>query len=268
MKSFKFFLILQFIILTSFNFGQNNNPKPFNLDFTRESVILGTSALVGITSLIIVSNIEQLTLQEINSLNRADVNGFDRGAIGTYKEDYVGDVLLYTSFALPATFLLNEQMNKDFLDLALMYGEVLAVAGSINELLKGTVQRTRPFVYDPNTNLSDKTTKDARTSFFSGHTTVTAAVSFFSAKVFSEYLNDNTAKVLIWCGAAIYPAITAYMRVDNHWHFPTDVIVGYAFGALVGYFIPQLHKNKNDGNVSLNTTLAFGKTLLSIQIKF
>ena len=58
------------------------------------------------------------------------------------------------------------------------------------------------------------------------------------------------------------------MRVDNHWHFPTDVMVGYAFGALVGYFIPELHKNKNDDNVSLNTSLAFGRPLLSIQIKF
>jgi membrane-associated phospholipid phosphatase len=268
MRSFNLFLILQFIILTSFNFGQSSNSKPFSLDFTREAVILGTGAAVGITSLILVNNIEPLTPQEINLLNPADVNGFDRGAIGPYKEDHVGDVLLYTSFLIPTTFLLNEKMNKDFFDLALMYGEVLVVAGSVNELLKGTVQRTRPFVYDVNTNLSDKTTKDARTSFFSGHTTATAAISFFTAKVFSEYLTDNTAKILIWCGAAIYPAVTAFMRVDNHWHFPTDVMVGYAFGALVGYFIPELHKNKNDDNVSLNTSLAFGRPLLSIQIKF
>ena len=268
MRSFRLILILQLLILTSFNLGQSNNSQPFNLDFTREAIILGAGAATGITSLLIINNVEPLTPEEINLLNPADVNGFDRGAIGPYKEDNVGDALLYTSFVLPATFLLNEQMNKDFFDLAVMYGEVLIVAGSVNELLKGTVQRTRPFVYDPDTQLSDKITKDARVSFFSGHTTATAAISFFTAKVFSEYLDDNTAKVLIWCGAAIYPAVTAFMRVNTHWHFPTDVMVGYVFGALVGYFIPELHKNSSNDNISLHTSYDFKRPLLNIQIKF
>jgi len=268
MKFLKPFLIFQFIILTSFNFGQENNSKPFNLDFTREAILIGAGAAAGVTSLIILNNIEPLTPEEINSLNPADVNGFDRGAIGPYKEDQVGDVLLYTSALLPLTFLANEEMNKDFLDLAVMYGEVLLVAESVNGIVKGTVKRTRPYVYDPNTDIADKITKDARVSFFSGHTTTTAAISFFTAKVFSEYIEDNTAKVLIWCGAAIYPAVTALMRVNAHWHFPTDVMAGYVFGALVGYFIPELHKNKNSDNISFNTSFIPGRPLLSIQIKF
>ena len=268
MRSFRLILILQLLILTSFNLGQSNNSQPFNLDFTREAIILGAGAATGITSLLIINNVEPLMPEQINLLNPADVNGFDRGAIGPYKEDNVGDALLYTSFVLPATFLLNEQMNKDFFDLAVMYGEVLIVAGSVNELLKGTVQRTRPFVYDPDTQLSDKITKDARASFFSGHTTATAAISFFTAKVFSEYLDDNTAKVLIWCGAAVYPAVTAFMRVNTHWHFPTDVMVGYVFGALIGYFIPELHKNSSNDNISLHTSYDFKRPLLNIQIKF
>ena len=268
MRSFRLILIFQLIVLTSFNFGQNNNYKPFNLNFTREAVLLGAGAAVGITSLIIIDNIEPLRPEEINLLNPADVNGFDRGAIGPFKEDHVSNALLYTSFVLPATFLLNGQMNKDFLDLALMYGEVLIVAGSVNGIIKGTIKRTRPYVYDPETEMSEKITTEAKLSFFSGHTTTTAAISFFTAKVFSEYLNNNTTKVLIWCGAAIYPALTAFMRVNNHWHFPTDVMVGYVVGALIGYFIPELHKNSNNDNVSLHTSLDFGKPLLSIQIKF
>ena len=268
MKPIKLFFILQLIFLTSFSFGQNNNSQHFNLDFTREAVILGTGTALGITSFVILNNIEPLTLEEINSLNPADVNGFDRGAIGPYKEDHVGDVLLYTSFFLPATFLLNEEMNKDFLNLALMYGEVLIVAESVNGLVKGIVKRTRPYVYDPGTEMSEKVTTEARVSFFSGHTTTTAAISFFTAKVFSEYLTDNTTKILIWCGAALYPAVTAFMRVDNHWHFPTDVIAGYVFGALVGYFIPVLHENKANDNISMQAYYDLRRPLLSLQIKF
>jgi membrane-associated phospholipid phosphatase len=263
-----FFLILQFIILTSFNFGQSNNPKPFNLDFTREAILLGTGAAAGLTSLIIFNNIEPLTLEEINSLNPADVNGFDRGAIGPYKVDYASDVLLYTSFLLPVTFLTNEEMNKDFFDLAVMYSEVLLVAGSVNELVKVTVKRTRPFVYDPNTEFNDKITKDARVSFFSGHTTATAAISFFTAKVFSEYLKDNTVKIIIWSAAALYPAVTGLLRFDSHSHFPTDVIVGYIAGAAIGYIIPELHKSDNENNVSVQSSGNLHNPVLSIQIKF
>ena len=268
MRSFKLFFLLQFLIITAFNFGQENNYEPFNLDFTREAVLIGAGAAAGVTSLIIINNIIPLTPEEINSLNPADVNGFDRGAIGPYKEDHVGDVLLYTSALLPLTFLANEEMNKDFLDLAVMYGEVLLVAESVNGIVKGTVKRTRPFVYDPNTDISYNMTKDARMSMFSGHTTTVAAISFFTAKVFSEYLQDNTAKTLIWCGAIIYPAVTAIARVSTHWHFPTDVIGGYVLGALVGYFIPELHKNKSNDNVSIHPSLILGRPLLSIQIKF
>jgi len=268
MRSFRLILILQLLILTSFNFGQSNNSQPFNLDFTREAIILGAGATAGITSLLIINNVEPLTPEQISLLNPADVNGLDRGAIGPYKKDNVGDALVYTSFLLPATFLLNEQMNKDFLNLTLMYGEVLLLAESVNALVKVTVKRTRPFVYDSETAVSDKTIKDARFSFFSNHTTTAAAISFFTAKVFSEYLEDNTAKVLIWCGAAIYPAVTAFMRVNTHWHFPTDVMVGYVFGALVGYFIPELHKNSSNDNISLHTSYDFKRPLLNIQIKF
>ena len=116
--------------------------------------------------------------------------------------------------------------------------------------------------------MSEKVTTEARVSFFSGHTTTTAAISFFTAKVFSEYLTDNTAKILIWCGAALYPAVTAFMRVDNHWHFPTDVIAGYVFGALVGYFIPVLHENKANDNISMQAYYDLRRPLLSLQIKF
>ena len=262
------FLSLSIIISFNFSSGQTNNPIPFKLDFTKEAIIIGAGTAAGVTALIILKNLQPFTAEEINSLNPADVNGFDRGAIGPYKDDNVGDVLLYGSYLLPLTFLAYEETNKDFLELALMYGEVLLIQGSINGIVKGTVQRTRPFVYDVNTPLGEKTTDEARLSFFSGHTSITAAITFFTAKVFSEYINDNTTKILIWSGAALYPAVTALMRVNTHQHFPTDVIVGYAFGALVGYLIPELHKSKTNNNISIQPSYNFYKPMLSIQIKF
>ncbi len=89
-------------------------------------------------------------------------------------------------------------------------------------------------------------------SFYSGHTSTTAAISFYVARVFSDYLADNTAKIFIWAGAAIYPALVGYLRRDSGHHFRTDVMTGYAIGAAIGYFIPELHKVSKNEQLSVN----------------
>jgi membrane-associated phospholipid phosphatase len=266
-KNFSFLLLL-FLYNSNISFCQYKEVKPFNLDFTREAIILGAGTAVAATTYFILKNIQQLTSQEINMLNPADVNGFDRGAIGPYTEDTPGDVLLYASFLLPASFLAYSETRNDIWELTVMYAEVLLVQGSINGIVKESVLRTRPYVYDDETAIDEKTTTEARVSFYSGHTSICAAASFFTAKVFSEYLTDNTTKILIWSGAAILPAAMAVMRVNSHWHFPTDVMVGYAVGAFVGYIIPELHKNKIGEDVSIYPSIDINRPALSLQIKF
>ena len=70
------------------------------------------------------------------------------------------------------------------------------------------------------------------------------AFSFFGAKVFSDYSDNTTHKVLVWTGAIILPAVVGYLRVRAGRHFPTDVIAGYAIGGAIGYLVPFLHKMK------------------------
>ncbi len=87
-----------------------------------------------------------------------------------------------------------------------------------------------------------KLTKNTRRSFFSGHTSHVAASTFFTAKVLTDINPDGSNNSLYWITAATIPAITGYLRVKGGKHFPTDVIVGYAVGALVGILVPELHK--------------------------
>lgn len=265
----KFFIsLLLVILLSNFSIAQIKSGKPFEIDFTRESIIFVAGSVASVAAFTVLEKVNPLTFDEINLLNPEDVNGFDRDAIGPYQEDVAGDVLLYTSYLLPASFLLNGQARNDFLDLVLMYGEVLLIQASINGIVKGTVQRTRPFVYDQETSLEKKQTTDARISFISGHTSMTAAISFFTARVFSAYVEDDAVKILIWSGAVILPAVTAFSRVNNHWHFPTDVMAGYVVGALVGYFIPELHKTKTNENLSIYPSINLNKPTLNVQLKF
>ena len=122
--------------------------------------------------------------------------------------------------------------------------------GGINLLTKTIVKRTRPYVYDPNTPLEKKQSVDARFSFYSGHTSTTAATTFFIARIFSDYLENTLTKTLIWTGAIVYPALVGYARRNTGNHFRTDVIVGYLIGASIGYFIPELHLRNDSFNIS------------------
>jgi membrane-associated phospholipid phosphatase len=261
-------LILLTLLSTDFSFSQARNSKPFNLDFNREILIIGAGSVAAVTAYAIMENIKPLTPEEIGLLDPSNVNSFDRGAIGPYTEDHAGDVLLYTAYLLPISFLTYGETKNDFLDLALIYGEVLLIQASINGIVKGSVQRTRPFVYDDETLIEKKTSTDARTSFFSGHTSMTAAISFFTAKVFTEYVDDKTAKILIWSGAVILPAAVAISRMNTNWHFPTDVMAGYVIGALVGHFIPELHKTKVNEDISIYPSINLNKPTLNVQLKF
>jgi len=244
-------LLALVLISSSINNAQNKRTSPFQLDFTREAVILGTGILAGFTALNLLANLPPLTVDDVNALDPDDVNGFDRSAIGTKREENDGDLLLFMSYVLPLTFLAYEDTRKDFPELILMYSEVILVTGSLNGIVKGIAKRTRPYAYSDETPIEKRTTTEARVSFYSGHTAITAAISFFTANVFTTYISNKTTQVLIWSAAALYPAITGYLRVDSANHFPTDVIVGYVLGTGIGLLIPALHKVEKENGFSL-----------------
>jgi len=260
-------LILSFLFSFSFSLSQNIEEEPFELNTGKEAAIIGAGTVIGLTALIVVLNNDNLTEDGINSFKPEDVNKFDRIAIGPYQDDVLGDALLYGSYLLPLTFLTYDETREDFGTLALMYGEVFLLNKGINALIKGLTTRNRPYVYDSGCPVEEKYKVNARHSFYSGHTSVSASNSFFTAKVFSEYLTDNTAEVLIWSAAALIPAVTGFSRVNTHNHFPTDVIVGYIVGAAIGYLIPELHKYENN-NVTPAPQEFIHKPIIGFQISF
>lgn len=132
-----------------------------------------------------------------------------------------------------------------------MYAEVLSLNGGITGVTKGAFGKFRPYAYNPNVDIEFKLRPTTRRSFFSGHTSHVASLSFFTATVFDDLYPNSDLKYVVWAGAVVAPAITGYMRIKAGQHFPTDVIVGYGVGALVGYFIPELHKITKDSNLRI-----------------
>jgi membrane-associated phospholipid phosphatase len=247
------FIALSLTAFFNLSFAQNTTDMPFDVDTDKDIIIYSIGAVIGVGAIIVNDYNKPLSLEEINSLNPKDANKFDRTAIGPYETDVLGDVLFYGSFAFPLSFLAYDNELEDIGTISLMYGEAVLLNASINSLVKAITLRDRPFVYDENSLLEPKLDIDARYSFFSGHTSMTAVNTFFTARVYSGYISDQTTKTLLWTAAAIIPAIAGYSRINTHNHFPTDVIVGYIVGAAIGYLIPEIHKTKNSESTNSST---------------
>jgi len=235
-------LFLCFLLLLAPGPGRSQSHPPFALEARREGVLLGAGAALGLTSLILGAQVEPLTPHEIAGLDLNDVNQFDRSGFAAYRDDLAGDGLLAVSYALPLTLLAKADCRRDWHTLTMMWAETTLLNVGTAGVVKSSVQRTRPFAYDPRAPIDIKTSKTGRFSFYSGHTSQAAANCFFTARVFSMYATHNGTKILVWAGAALYPAVTGYLRVDSGHHFRTDVMAGYCMGALFGFLVPELHR--------------------------
>ena len=260
-------IIILNICFVSFCLQEGNAQSPYDMNWKEESFHLGVGAVTFTTGLVFASQVKGLTNEEIAAHNRYDVNAFDRPA--TYNSSHqaktASDVLLVTSYLLPLSLLASKNTRKDFGKIAILYGETVFIATGVTYFTKGVVLRSRPFVYNEDFAISEKKKVNARHAFFSGHTSLTAASCFFTAKVFSDYFPDSKYKPFVWAGAIIVPAAVGYFRVAAGKHFPTDVIAGYAIGAAVGFLIPQLHKKIKVGNADTNINLTLGATGASLK---
>lgn len=226
--------------------NMGNAQNPYEVEWGQDASVIGLSVLGQLAAIYRYTNNDPLTEAQIGLLDKNDINSFDRIATGYNSSGarLTSDILLYSSFTTPFLYLANKRTRKGFLQIGVMATEVFLLNGVTTSFAKELVLRTRPYVYNPDRGLDEKTSLHARISFYSGHTSVAASFSFFSAKVFSDYYPDSKWKPVVWTAAALWPAVTGFSRVAAGEHFPTDVITGYIAGGLIGYFVPHFHKKK------------------------
>lgn len=254
---------------------EHSEGSPYKSGFKSELPFLLVSAgALGAGLIFKYTNTTQpYTVAELEELNRNDVNEFDRGATYNWDENakHVSDILIVSSLVLPAVLLVNHHTRSDIFPLLLMSLEVATINFGLTASVKNIANRARPYVYNENLPDEQRTNAQSRFSYFSGHTSVTASFSFFFAKVLNDYHPDmKTAwKIGMWTFAATIPAATGYLRVKSGYHFRTDVITGYAVGALTGWLIPHLHKKKKlSEKLSLYPTRVFDSGGIGMTLKF
>jgi len=244
------FSLLIFTILQSSSFAQS----PYKLDMKKESIIFGSGIGLGVIGLIINDDILPFTLDEINALNRNDVNKFDRSATYNWSPTAgnASDIIIAATILSPALLAFSDEVRNDFTPVLVMYFQTLILSEVLPLTLKGITQRTRPFVYNENAPLEEKQTEDAKRSFFSGHTSAAFAMAVFLSTVYSDYHPNSKWKPFVWGVSLLAASTVGYLRYAAGKHFTTDIITGALVGSAVGYFIPFLHRtNESDLDVSL-----------------
>ena len=76
-------------------------------------------------------------------------------------------------------------------------------------------------------------------SFFSGHVSIVSTLAGLLCER-RPWREGRRWRDVAWCGTGIAAAITTgFMRIRSADHYATDVIAGWAVGALFGYVLPH-----------------------------
>lgn len=185
------------------------------------------------------------SVEEVLSLNKNKINGFDRWAADVYHPDaeLESDKIFYGSMPLPLLLLFDKEIRKDALKIAVLYTEALSITGTLYTS-STYINRYRPAAYSDVLTVEQKRSGNQRNSFFAGHVALVATSTFFTAKVYSDYHPHSKFRWVLYGVAIGATGATGYLRHRAGKHFPSDILLGTAIGALSGILVPQAHKVK------------------------
>ncbi len=220
---------------------------PFQLRPAHETLIWGATGGVNAAGIILNLENKPFTINGLNALSRDHIRfAFDRKATYNWspRSAKISDVLMYSAYTAPLWLGLSPifRQKSNAGTMTVMAAQTFLLSAGITNVVKNSVRRPRPFLYNPDAPLAPKLERDGRQSFFSGHTSTTAALCFFTAQTYAKVYPQTRSKYLVWGAAIALPALTGIYRVKAGKHFPSDIIVGYTVGALTGLVVPYWHR--------------------------
>jgi len=256
MKHYFLFLYI-FLLFSSNTKGQLFESEVYNVNPWIDGAITLGAFGMNTWGLAIADRKGELDSLEISQLDANNINAFDRSATRQdaskmYDAWDMSDIGMRGSFFLPALLLLDKEIRQDWAPVLMLYLQAEGINGSLWSWGASIhIDRIRPLVYNPDVSMAEKPNVRNKNSFFSGHTSSSAAASFFVAKVYTDYHPELGNKKFIFFGLAILPpAFTGFYRYKGMKHFPTDVLTGMVVGAATGILVPHFHKHK-DNNLTL-----------------
>lgn len=250
----KYIFCLVFSLLSLQIVNAQNPTSPYEWKWKQDGIWTGAALAGSGLGFYFIVNKDAITENDLQRVvdGKNDINFIDRWAVGKSSEtaSKISDIPFYLSFAAPFVLFFDDEVNDNGGQVFGLFLESMATTGALYSITAGLVNKSRPYVYDENTSLNRRLNASGQRSFFSGHTAVTATATFFVAKVYQDFNPNSPGIPYVWAGAITLPAIVGALRIEAGQHFLTDVLLGYAVGAGIGYFVPELHK-KNNKSLSL-----------------
>jgi len=241
------------LAITTLTHAQKSE-SPYVWDWTTDGIWTGAALATTTGGFILIQNKKGISEAELTTIlaDQENINAIDQWLVGNYSEsaNTLSDIPFFLSFATPGVLFFDDETNDHAGQILGLYLESLATTASLYTLSAGLINRSRPYVYSDEADMSRRLSSSGQRSFYSGHVAATATATFFVAKVYSDFNPDSPAIPFVWAGAAVLPAGVAYFRLEAGQHYLTDVLLGYGLGAVVGYYVPELHKRK-DRNLSI-----------------
>jgi len=239
-----------YLAILAFTFGSNQVcfaqtfKSPYTLSWKLDAPLAIGGLGLNTIYLFLDQKTKPLDLQQLSLLDRSRIVQLDRSASFNWSKSaaHASDVVFIGSLVAPSFLSLSPTIRKDFTKVGNIWAQTFFITAGITNMTKVLIKRTRPYAYNSQVPMHERIKRDARYSFFSGHTSMTASMTFMSAKIFNDYHPKHKALPYIWTSAVLLPATTAFFRWRAGKHFFTDVIIGYIVGAGIGILVPHLHK--------------------------
>jgi len=144
--------------------------------------------------------------------------------------------IYWTPFFLLIFYFLQKKLGwKNFLYYILFTAVLILICDQTANFFKDSIQRLRPCndveIKDIIRIVKSSVTK----SFFSGHATNSMATTVFAYLILKKEYKYSSLLFL-------FPFIFAYSRIYLGLHFPTDILTGYAFGAIFGCIFYKMYQ--------------------------
>jgi membrane-associated phospholipid phosphatase len=234
-KFFKLTLICAVIFPCAMALGEDIPAPPsiYHIEPWTDGILIGSTTLLTASAI----TFQYQLIDRRCPCDPNEVNSFDRPAIynqSSLARSVAGFTVLTALVAPIAVDYLDIGFSKAFAEDMIVYAETMTVTWFLVTASKFSTQRPLPRLYAA----QDQGNPSDYLSFYSGHTATTvAALSALSM----TYTARHGWSLWPWLTTGLVGTSIAYEMVDSAGHFPSDVIVGFLMGGLVGWAVPHFH---------------------------
>ncbi len=231
----------------SVNRVPDNGTPVYKIKYLMDVPVTIGGYVTGMVGIDLLRDRKPRDMSIIPYLKPKDVWWFDRGATRQDPDKSAkylsrSNTLMRTFMFAPALMFLDREVRNNWIAYTMLYLEAQSINSAAYAIGAEAIPRMRPLMYNPDVSMDVKLGTNTTNSFFSGHTSVVATSTFFMVTVYYD-LHSEARNKMLWYGiASVPPAVAGYFRYRAGKHFPTDIMTGFAVGAMTGILVPEWHK--------------------------